>query len=61
MEDDYKVIDVNADFKIITVIPYTDGSEFRKYVVNSESLAETLNSLNDPKIAETVVKVKKKE
>jgi len=53
---DYESIEVKS-VTVTTLVPYTDGPEFREYNPEPENLQDLLNLLDDPEHAERVIDV----
>ena len=56
---EYRDVTPDSRFTVLTVIPYTDGPQYREYYVDSNELPMVLQSISNPEIAETVVDVSK--
>jgi len=53
---DYDIVDVESA-TVLSVIPYTEGAEYREYEVSGEELPYLLQNIEDPQVAERVVSV----
>lgn len=56
---EYRDVDPDCRFTVLTVIPYSDEPQYREYHVDSDELPVVIQSMSDPQIAETVVDVSK--
>jgi len=52
----YDTVDVESA-TVLSVIPYTEGAEYREYNVSGEELPHLLQTIDDPQVAERVVSV----
>jgi len=54
---EYDVVTAPAVFTVLTVIPYSDEPEYRRYTVGSDELPMFLAEMDDDQHAERVVRV----
>jgi hypothetical protein len=50
-------LDAAREYSVFTVIPYSDGPEYREYMPSGQQLPALMARLRDPEVAETVIKI----
>jgi len=56
-EIEHKQIEPAPEYTVVTVVPYTDGPEYREYRPDPDELPMLLESIDDERVAEMVVSV----
>lgn len=57
LRDDYQHVTPPDSFIILTVVNFTDTSEYRKYKISSDELPEFLREMKTPQHAEQIVSI----